>query len=298
MDTEIVNDKENVVLTEAEVVEKVLQFAKLELKYLNPNVQQVYFDQQLQNDDLKLVELNQAVTTHVENGGKLIIKGNDTDNCVMCTEDQTFEVKDTEISNSLLLVPGLNAECERETYSGELSLRRSEVAAVSHNYLELRPIRPKMNAITALLSPSTYEGPEYEENVRDKFTMDDLLQTIAASDLESHEYLKSMNIVELDGFVRLIDFDYLSRVIGSVTALLDENSWHFDSFSRKETLEVLKSLYPAALLDFVLKSYGAPQSEECGDMWSLSEDKVRSDICKHLHNIELPGKHFSICFVK
>jgi len=40
---EIGNGKENEMVSETEVVAKVLQFAKLELKYLNPNVQQVIF---------------------------------------------------------------------------------------------------------------------------------------------------------------------------------------------------------------------------------------------------------------
>lgn len=289
---EIGNGKENEMVSETEVVAKVLQFAKLELKYLNPNVQQVYFSQQLQSDNLKLVELNTSVIQHVENGGKLIIKGNDTDNCVLCTDDKTFEVKDTEISNSLLLVPELKVVVERDTYSGDLSLDRADVAAVSYNYLELRPIRPKVNSLTALLSLSIYDGPEHEENVMEKYTLDDLLSTIAASDQEILESLKNINVVELDGFMRLVDFDYLSRVIGSVTSLLDEHSWQFDSFSRKKTFEDLDSIYPKAVVDYVLNSYGSANSRESADNWSLNEDKVSKSLLKTL------SIHFTVNIIR
>lgn len=269
-------DKENESETDASVVSKVLQFAKLQLKYLNPNVQQIYFSQELQNDDLKLVELNPSVLKHVENGGKLVIKGNDSENCVMCTDDLTYEVKDTEISNALLLIPGLKSDLPSDKYEGDLKLSKAEVVAVSHAYLELRPIKPKLNRIAELLNQSIYDGPEHEENIANKITMVELLSGVAASSSEIKHAISTMDVVEIDGYIRLIDFDYLSRVIGSITALLEEHSLHSDEFSRKQTLEVLQTIYPTQIIDFVLHAYGAAKSESSTDIWSLDEDKVSS----------------------
>lgn len=267
------------VANEEAAVAKILQFAKLELNCLSPNVQQINFAKALQADEIKLLELNKDVEHYVENGGKLILKGNATENCVLCTDNKTFEVKDTEISNALLLTRGVHLDQLTTPASSHnaLILSDNEVSCVCHSYLELRPIKPKINSLLALLESSIYEGPEAEENSVRRLTQDAISAEIMASDEEIQAALSRLNAMELDGYVRLIDFDYLSRVIGSITALIEENSWDFTNFSRNETLKTLSTLYRAEIVDHVLKSYGSitQGGDSTADGWCLNEDKVR-----------------------
>ena len=38
---------------------------------------------------------------------RVVIRGDKEDNAVLCTKTQTFEIKEGEISNSMLIIPGL-----------------------------------------------------------------------------------------------------------------------------------------------------------------------------------------------
>lgn len=337
-------NKENLTLQQTEVVEKILKFAKLDINDLKPDVQQVYFDNNLQTDGLKLLELNPSTLHHLENGGKLILKGLNSENCVLCTDEATFDVKDAEISNALLLVSGANfdlpaqsqskadknflsdielnarrnhndnhngtdnskdsdyrghdkdndgvagnvqAECGSNTLAvtpskSHIRLSKIRVSSTCHCYLELRAIKPRINAIMKLLGPTSYDGPEHEADVFGKLTMNDLVSLLPASNTELVCALSSLNIVELNGYVRMVDFDYLARVISSISALIEENSWHFGSFSRLETLATLEELYPVEIIDHALQSYGyslGPANPH-SDIWQLDEEKV--NICNTL----------------
>lgn len=270
-------NKENEPETESAIVAKILKFAKLDVKTVNPNIQQVFFGKPLLTEEIKLLELNPQVTDHLENGGKLVLKGTATDNCVLCTENQTFDVKDTEISNALLIVSGASVEPPQDKFDNQLFLSDIAVNSVCHSYLELKPIKPMTNVLLSLLKDSVYEGPDQADtNILNYLTLNDIMSTVPASDNEIRTALIDLNTLEIDGYVRLVDFDYMSRVVGSVTALLEENSWTFDSFSRTQTVDVLSGLYPKEIINHALTSYGASKAgAEETDLWSLDEDKVK-----------------------
>lgn len=274
------NENQPPTLTKSDLVAKVLQFAKLDLQHVDPNVQQMYFARSLQQDDeIRLLELNQCIENHLDNGGKLILKGNTTDNCVICTDSQTFEVKDTEISNSLMLVKGIQLDKTNNTFEGKINLSDITVGSISHSYLELRSVRPKTNVLLSLLEPSIYDGPEKEDDAIQKTTLATILAVTSASDREIERALSSLHAIELNGFVRLISFDYMSRVIGSVADLLEENSWKFEDFSRTTTLNTLSELYPSEIVQHVLEFYGSStqsSSDTKTDAWCLKEDEVSS----------------------
>lgn len=270
---ETAHNGEGGVISDVENISKILKFAKLDEKSLKPCVQQVYFSESLMTDNFRLVELNKDTLDHINNGGKLVFKGNSTDNCVLCTGDKTYEVKEAEISNSLLLVDGLMTD-PSDSGDGSLSIKQVSIGATSSSYLELKLVKPKLNIINDLLSLSKYDGPENEHKISEKKTWNDLISDVSASEKELTAALKELNVIELDGFIRIVDFDYLSRILSSIVALIEENSWHFEEFSKTETLRVLADLYPEPIIDHILSSYGCAKTPESPENWSLLEDKV------------------------
>ncbi|XP_067933347.1 sister chromatid cohesion protein DCC1-like [Watersipora subatra] len=275
------NESEAQSVTEASLVAKILQFAKLNLSSVNNDVQQLFFSRSLQNNDVKLLELNPTIEKQIsENGGKLHLKGNATDNCVLCTAEHTFEVKDTEISNSLLLVPGVVLDLDKNNSVKDdkmLSLRGTHVESICGSYLEPRLIQPKVNVLLGILESSVYDGPEKENVDSVKLTLTDILSNTLASDGEIEKVLFNLHAIELDGYIRLIHFDYLSRVIGSIADLIDENCWCFKSFDHGMAISILSELYPRAVIKHVLESHGsavAATEDGSTDSWCLDEDKV------------------------
>lgn len=283
-------ENEEDALSNEEVVAKIMDFAKLDSSQIRPNVEQLFFSPTLASDSIKLLELNNQTLACLEAGDSLVFKGEGSENIVLCTDKETFEVKDTEISNSLLIVPKLwfdgctenISRSKTETNGDEalvtnhsLNLRIVHIDAVSHSYLELKPIKPKLHKILDLLEPSAYKGPECEELVTaDKIHRNELEQRVLASNEEIDLALSRLTVVEIDGYVRLIDFDYLSRVIVSITAFLEENSLHFDDFSATEVIAGLKDLYPEVVVENVLQHFALSKTVEADAKWSLDEDKV------------------------
>lgn len=276
-------NEEELALSDEEVVVKIMKFAKLDLSQVSPNVQQLYFSPAMSGDSIKLLELNDQTLACLESGNSLVFKGEGNENVVLCTDKETYEVKDAEISNSLLIVPDLKLDEQvksvvpsaSEPREEELNLRTVHIDAISHSYFELKPVKPKLHKITELLLPSAYRGPECEEEtVINRICRGDLEKSVLASQEEIDRALSKLTIIEIEGFVRLIDFDYLSRVLGSITALLEENSWLFDDFVATEVVSGLKDLYPEAVIESILSHFGQSTTKEASTSWSLDEDKV------------------------
>jgi len=264
---------ENSPMTDDEAVHKVLKFAKLDVKNLLTNVQSISFSSSLKSDSLKLLELDPAVAKVVEDGGKLVFKGNPSDNCVLCTDDRTFDIKDASITNSLLLVPDLRVAHGSVASSSKMTLEKKTVEAVSHNYLEMKLIRPKLRVIQDTLLQSAYEGEDKENEKTNKVTMNDLICNVLASRVEIIAELGKLGAFSLRGFQRLLDHDFKDRVLSSITSLIDEESWTVDRVDMQHTCDTLKTLYLPEITAHVLKQYGSPLEDD-SNIYSLKEDQV------------------------
>lgn len=69
--------------------------------------QVIYYGKSDDADNFKLLELNNALMTAIDNNETLFFKGGLNEKVVLCTDSRTYEVKEAGISNSLLLVPDL-----------------------------------------------------------------------------------------------------------------------------------------------------------------------------------------------
>lgn len=63
---------------------------------------------------------------------RVVFRGSREDKAVLCTDDKTFEVKEAETSNSLLLLPTLKLAEECEGSSENRPLEEKEVGFVSY----------------------------------------------------------------------------------------------------------------------------------------------------------------------
>ena len=120
------------------------------------------FTDQLMGDDIKLLEVSKDLANSISTGDILTIRGDETENAVICSRDKTYDIKEAETSNSLLLVPSIVLP-ETISKSSSRSLSCSSVSGIFHKYLELIEIRPRLRKMKDLLLQSPYNEDSRRE---------------------------------------------------------------------------------------------------------------------------------------
>ncbi|KAH9488294.1 Sister chromatid cohesion protein DCC1 [Bulinus truncatus] len=266
----------------------VLELAKLESSDLKPCVQCLYFSSQLENDSFKLLELDEPVLEALQKGKKIEIRGDPNESAILVTENVTYELKEAETSNSMLMLPNLTFGPDSPGDTENEILRR-EVTAVIHNYFELRQIKPKLRKLRTLLLENPYRGRECEGDENDtnkNYTFEELQSLVQASNEEIKIGLAKMNVCEIQGFWRLLDLEYSSTVLYHIVQLCEERNWFSEGLNVEECCQVLSELFPREVVEHMIKSYSKTE-EDCMETDSsrnivyLCEDKI----CRHFAEI-------------
>uniref|UniRef100_A0A1B6F2G2 Sister chromatid cohesion protein DCC1 n=1 Tax=Cuerna arida TaxID=1464854 RepID=A0A1B6F2G2_9HEMI len=284
-----------------EDVKVMIKHAKLEEKDLKPVTQAIYFTSR--TEDYKLLEMNPLVISALKEGQKVVFRGARDDKAVLCTEDKTFEVKEAETSNSLLLLPELKLaeDCKGDDDDDDEDTRQleeREIVGVFHTYLELRLIKPRLRRLKSLLEPSSYRGSELEADLLESgvrlYTTEDLLREVQASEQELTGGLEELGACCIDGNWRLLEFDYHFRVLSYFLNLIDSNSWNVSSIPYRETIDNLQDLMPMYILEHVFHQYcemSGDRDDEGEPLYSLLEDKT----CRFLAEVLLrPAGRFNL----
>ncbi|XP_052257411.1 sister chromatid cohesion protein DCC1-like [Dreissena polymorpha] len=286
-------------------IDSVLEFAKLGRDEIKSVTQSIYFSEQLDSEGIKLLELDTAVLTALENGERVIIRGDKEDSAVLCTESETFEVKLGEVSNALLIVPDMTLGSEL-TDTLLPSIQYQQVNSVMHTFYELRKMKPRLQKLRSLLEENPYAGQAAEGDVDHqgtKYTFNELLNLVQGSEREIKIALEKMQAIVIDGYWRVLDFDFLVQVMSHLLQLCDENSWLDQGIPIQECLSVLQDIFPRTVIEHVLKNFADKITPATGkdddekhmqidiDYYRLNEDKVcrffAEQILKHARKFNL-----------
>ncbi|XP_075238540.1 sister chromatid cohesion protein DCC1 isoform X2 [Lycorma delicatula] len=174
------------------------------------------------------------------------------------------------------------------TTSGDVLLNSQDIAAFSqidgvfYSYYELRKIKPPfLYELEPLLNSCLFRGQEHEqsdiETLQKLYSTDDLLNICQASPAELEEGLRSIGACCIDGYWRLLDFDYHLRVFSQLLNLVDSNSWPLDGIPETETIEALVDIFPSVIVQHIFNQYATPtyeRNDEGDALFSFIEDKV------------------------
>uniref|UniRef100_A0A0A9WMG4 Sister chromatid cohesion protein DCC1 n=1 Tax=Lygus hesperus TaxID=30085 RepID=A0A0A9WMG4_LYGHE len=274
-------------------VNSVIHHAKLSRSDLKQTSQVLYFSSEF--PEYKLFECDGVLLKHLEGGGELHLRGRATDKVVVCTTDQTYDLKGAETSNSLLLVPGLkmaeevpvadnakNVEEEEEKGEGG-EIEEKRIVGVYGEYFELKKIKPRMGRLRTLLLARPYNGPENEVDVSEEpvdartYSFSDLLEEVQASEGEIRRHLDELDAVEINGRWRMLDHEYQFRALSFLLNLIEGNSWPADGVPIGETMSTLNGLVPDVILDHICRVYLQPTedySEDGDKLYRLDEFKI------------------------
>ncbi|KAM9308019.1 sister chromatid cohesion protein DCC1 [Gastrophryne carolinensis] len=260
-----------------EEVEATLQTAKLNVEDLRSTAHCLAFSSTFNSGDYCLMELDETLCKEIETGARLVIRGDKSDHAVLCSQDKTYDLKIADTSNLLLFMPDCQTPDLLPPDQPALSIRMCEIAGYSNHYWELRRCRPKLKKLKKLLLENTYEGPENERAADPHlplYTTLDLLGHIQASYEELMEHLKTIHACQINGFWRLLDFDYEMKLLNHITQLMDSESWSFSRVQLNVCLQELKLLEPESMIQHCLECFGKRFVEEGEVYYALDEDKI------------------------
>uniref|UniRef100_A0A182VNK2 Sister chromatid cohesion protein DCC1 n=1 Tax=Anopheles merus TaxID=30066 RepID=A0A182VNK2_ANOME len=286
-------------------VRTIVQHAKLDHKNLTNTAQAIYYPRNEEGHDIgniKLLEVDEHILEEIKKGSEICFKGALNEKVVLCTESRTYEMKEAEISNSLLLVKGLklaqatsrspikspkggvntsmDSSIEEEQEDPDKidtidEVERKDVVKIFHDYFELRQVKPKYRKIIDLLRLTRYAGPENEHLIDRSllFRFKQLLDTVQCSKDEFHEGLKKYRAIEVDDRVRMLDIEYEYRVLTLLLSVVSENSWELDAIDKDVTLEAMQGIIPFEVVDGMFNVYNTP-SERMPGRFQYREDLV------------------------
>lgn len=266
--------------------QSLLEFAKLNPCDFRTVPQTIIFDEELNAADLFLFEIGPEVMKHLDSGKKVMIKGDNSESAVACTESETFFLREAETSNSLLFLPDMTIpkkdSCQEN--SENESLKVSHVVAMRHIYFEMKRCRPVLGKLKKILDDSAFIG--HVEDAADEsviehcLTFDQILEQVQASETELRKALEDFHAIELDGFIRVLDFDYTHLVLQSCLDLIEEQDWSTECFPLKEMCYLLEQAFPPNVVEAVIGQF--KKSCHSDGTYSLNPDKICAHIGEYL----------------
>uniref|UniRef100_A0A452GNC8 Sister chromatid cohesion protein DCC1 n=1 Tax=Gopherus agassizii TaxID=38772 RepID=A0A452GNC8_9SAUR len=260
-----------------EEVEATLRIAKLNPAELLPPVHCLRFNPRASAGECCLLQLEPGLCAELEAGHSLVIRGEKDEQAVLCSKDKTYDMKIADTSNMLLFIPGCKTPEQLLADQASCNIIHTQIAGFSNNYWELRKCRPKLKKLKKLLMENPYEGPDSEREkalTDSKYTMEDLLDRIQASEEEILHQLQVINACEIEGYWRVLEFDYEMKLLNHVTQLIDSESWSFSKVPLSICLQELGPLEPEEMIQHILLSYGMKYTDEDEVYFEMKADKI------------------------
>nr|XP_057941306.1 sister chromatid cohesion protein DCC1 [Doryrhamphus excisus] len=260
-----------------EEVQATLEIAKLNEEDLQSTVQCLSIGDSVSSDNYCLFELDDTLCQHIEAGQSLVIRGDNDEHAVLCSGDKTYDLKIAHTSNLLLFLPGCKTSEQLTNSQQSMQVLHAQIWGFCNSYWEVRKQRPRLKKLLRVLMENPYEGPALagqQENTENTYTMDDLLETIQASEEEITKHLKTLHACQINGCWRVLDSDYEMKLLGHVTQLVDSESWPFDKVPLQTSLQELGPLEPREMIEHCLNCYGTRYIENGEVFYALDEAKV------------------------
>lgn len=277
----------------------MVRHAKLDERKLTGVTQALYYptdEPAIDASDLRLLELTPHLLQAIRAGETLAFKGGLNEKLVLCSDTRTFDVKEADVSNSLLLVPhlkhsqatsrsplkspkmggaggaanrSLDSSLEEEADLDAAHARQVEqrpVAKICHEYFECREINARFRKMHDLLQMTRYSGPENEYCIDAGvlFTFEQLLDTTQCSRAEFEAGLREFRAIALNGRVRVLTPEYEYRTVQLMLALIAENSWPLDGVELAETVEALRGIVNEELVRGLFALYTRRSEDDQG----------------------------------
>ncbi|KAF7154607.1 hypothetical protein RHSIM_Rhsim01G0145000 [Rhododendron simsii] len=250
------------------------------------------------HDDLILLELDEKLLRDVLQD-RVTLRGQPDEDAVLCTRSKTYAVKFVGTSNSVLLIPPLDqsVSCgDTEDYDKKLI---APVFKVAPGVMELVEVAPRIDKLKALLSEHPYpfdevsvmeEPNEMENSNRGLYSWEDLIDEVQASDEELRSGLHSLSAVEIGGYWRIVDDNYMDGILNMLLHNSVLNDWSLNALNESDVVIVLQSDgFPCEIAHHCLRVYGSKVNE--GVMSCLQSRFAINRFNRQLLSLAWESKH-------
>lgn len=224
----------------------------------------------------------------------MALRGQPDEDAVLCTRSKTYSIKFVGTSNSVFLVPPYQSEsCQSPQESDNNNNNNNvihdqkavaSVLKVVPGTMELVEVAPRLDKLRLLLSENPYRYDELEvENLEDNrksrtglYNWNDLVDNIQASDDEIRSGLEALSAIEINGYWRLVDENYMNTILRMLLHNSVLNDWSLNSLDENEVVSVLESDgFPEILARHCLHVFGKKVNDSLGGcVWKLDEKQV------------------------
>ncbi|XP_077222806.1 uncharacterized protein LOC143884250 [Tasmannia lanceolata] len=266
---------------------------------LNCSLPICYHPQFGSHEDLLFLELDDKLLPDILNN-QVTVRGQPNEEAVLCTPSATYALKFVGNSNSVFLIPPINAN-DNEDHDDSIinndrennktqSISPAYVIKVSPGNMELVQVAPKLDKLKSLLAEKPYRAEDEEEdaNTIGLYRWHDLVNRIQASDEELRSGLRALSAAEINGYWRIADEKFMAEIL---TTLLNNSvlyGWSLNALAEDEVVAVLVADgYSRRIAIHCLETYGTKKQETVEDscVWSLDERRV----CLHFVRRILSG---------
>nr|CAG4650321.1 EOG090X09TV [Sida crystallina] len=219
-----------------EQVINILNLAKFSESDVKKECHVLQFTPQiLDSKQVKILEVTKDTLQYINSGENLYIKGGENPTAVICTNSITFELKEAETSNSLLLMPTLDEATTVEEVEGHV-LKNQQVYGVYHTYYEMKKVKPRLASLRNILLRHAYKGKEVEDGELLGITFSELKKTIQASESEIFNRLNELQAVKIKGTWRLLDVGLLYSWVTNLDGILREKNVTIEDVTAQEVI--------------------------------------------------------------
>ena len=222
------------------------------------------FSNDYKKRDYRLLEVPKELETELLKGANLRLVGSDSGklDAVICTASQTYSIKKVETSNSVCLIaPG----------------DEGNVVATCPYFYELLESKPTFTDVEQRLQQTVYRGADLEEMYPpDKtllMTREEMAGMMLASEEEVAAALTELNVIEIDGFMRIMSkdakWDLAKKLINEIV-LADLNFDAIDDADLRRRLAESEGSVDYTLFAHTLADLGTLRDGR----WVLQRDRL------------------------
>jgi sister chromatid cohesion protein DCC1 len=166
---------------------------------------------------LLLFEVPNSLAEQIENGydGSFSLKG---DEVVLTTKSNTYQIRHAETSNTFMLCDDADDfNTQKPSIAFQFKFgntgpsKMTTIVDSGSTFFEVLPSKPRFDSVSSLLP--VYSGRTSVNTNETIFTVKQLLEIVPCSEAQLLEYLYSIHVVELHGFLYRIDPQYVAHVL-------------------------------------------------------------------------------------
>ena len=250
-----------------------LDFAKQDLSNLLQPAQILSFSAELEDNEYVLLQLDKNCQSAIQEGQTLVIRGANDDSIVLCSENKTYDMKEVVVSNTIVLFEDCISNKENlkpyteeylQQYPDSVPTNFCNGVAKKFSYFELKLTNPRLIKIKQLLKKCEFKGFDMDSKEVSLYvkqcTLTNFLDIIPASEREITGFLHAINACQLNGYWRLLDFNYCVECMGELLQLIESESWDYKEIPVEDAVTRINDsgeLVPSVILRHLFKLYGS-----------------------------------------